>query len=55
MDKNQQTIKCTVRGCKYNEDDDHCTLEEILVDNNNVTHASDKQETLCDSYENKED
>lgn len=53
MEKNNQSIKCDVKGCTYYSNEDLCTLKEIKVCNNNADHAEKKEETLCSSYKCK--
>ena len=55
-DKNQK-IKCDVDSCKFNNSEEQkCDLEEIKVsstcDNNDCKCT---EETICDSFEEKED
>lgn len=49
MDSNQRII-CDVSSCKYNSDDEVCTLEEIKVSNENDV-SLEKEDTICASYE----
>ncbi len=53
----KQTIKCNVEGCEHiNDDATYCTLEEIQIscDTDEPADCSDKDETLCDSYDPKD-
>lgn len=55
MKSKNQKIGCTVESCKHwNCDKNECLLTSIKVvsDGNN---ASCKEETICDSYDKKED
>lgn len=50
MKKENQTIKCNVESCEY-QDCDSCTLNEIQVGCNcGCTEATSDQETLCKSF-----
>ena len=54
--KSNQTIKCDVKNCKYNNDAEYlCTLEKIDISctcNNEL--CNDKLKTICNSFkENK--
>lgn len=56
MEKKQSTnkkIKCDVNNCIYNNiDDEICNLNEIKVSCNcSRDEATDKKETICDSFE----
>lgn len=50
-----QTIKCDVSNCKYNNDVEYlCTLEKIDISctcNKETCHA--KTETICKSFQEK--
>lgn len=46
---NSQTIKCQVESCKF-QNNDNCTLKEILVGSLQLEPTKDK-ETLCKSFE----
>lgn len=52
MNNNNQTIKCNVSSCKYNENDAICSLHEIKVGCMKGCHPTKIEETVCDSYEN---
>lgn len=41
-------IKCTVKDCKYNQENELCTLQEIKVCHCNPEET--KEATMCDSY-----
>lgn len=46
-----QEIKCNVGSCKYNENEEHCTLTDIVVGNDNMSsEAKTKEETECSSF-----
>ncbi|MBQ2873154.1 MAG: DUF1540 domain-containing protein [Bacilli bacterium] len=51
-----QTIKCSVHSCKYNNDIEYlCTLEKIdVLCTCNEDKCKNKTETICDSFEKKE-
>lgn len=53
--KKNQTIKCNVKTCKYNcEDENLCDLDCISVSCNcNNDECSCKKETICDSFKEK--
>ena len=54
MSKNQK-IECEVESCKHCNCDDHeCLLKEIKVANASSC-ADSKQDTICDSYNKRED
>lgn len=46
--ENNQTIKCKVESCKF-QDDNNCTLREILV-NSICNDVTKNKETLCQSF-----
>lgn len=54
--KSNQTIKCNVKNCKYNNDSDFlCTLQEIDVSCTcNEEKCTNKKETICNSFHEKE-
>lgn len=53
---NNQTIKCEVESCKYNDEEGTCELNEIEVgcdcDNDKCSCTG---ETICKSFEEDED
>lgn len=55
MNKINQTIKCDVQNCKYNDDVDClCTLNKIDVSCTcNKNACNDKKETICNSFKEK--
>lgn len=54
MKKQNQKIGCEVESCKHLNCDEHiCSLNEIKVANKNG-QADCKEETICDSYDKKE-
>ena len=56
MEKEGQTIKCSVESCNYQENA-RCTLNEIEVGYSDCDNATENQETLCKSFrcdENKD-
>jgi len=52
MDESKQKINCNVESCKF-QNDNLCTLKEILVGNCGVRKVSDSLETFCESFECK--
>jgi len=55
MKNNNQKIGCTVDSCKYNNHEvKECTLEKIKVGCNSES-ADCKDDTICDSYDKKND
>ena len=52
-----QTIKCDVESCKYNNTDNcECELDEIKISCNCANDdCTCSEETICDSFEEKED
>lgn len=51
---NNQSIKCNVESCKYNEGACACTLPSIDVGNDftsSLGEAQSKEETECNSFE----
>lgn len=48
-----QKIKCNVSNCDHNVSDVECNLDEIKVTSNS-DDTSTKKETICDSFECKE-
>lgn len=55
MEKNNQTIKCNVSSCRYNEDNCMCTLDEIKVGCECGCHPTSARQTVCDSYKYDKD
>ncbi len=57
MEKENQKIKCHVESCEFqNQDSEKCTLDEIEVNCNcDPDEATDKDETICNSFKNSED
>lgn len=55
MKKCNQTIKCNVNNCKYNNEVDYlCNLEVIDVTCScNKNTCNSKTETICNSFEEK--
>jgi len=45
-----QEIKCSVEGCRFNEDACVCGLSQITIGDMGA-HASQKTETECDSFQ----
>lgn len=51
MEKNQ-TIHCTVKSCKYNENSNNlCSLQQITVAPTPNCKTKNSDESMCDSYE----
>lgn len=54
MEKNQR-INCTVTSCKYNEKQrQECALEQIIVAPVQGNETNMPEESMCSSYENKQ-
>jgi len=43
------SIKCSVDTCMYNDHKSYCTLDSIMV-GEKTTNAQKKSETECDSF-----
>lgn len=56
MKNNNQTIKCNVTNCKYNNDAEYlCTLNKINISCTcNQSDCKNKKETICDSFSQKD-
>ena len=53
--KKNQKIGCNVESCKYNDCDyKQCILSEIKV-SSDCEYAEEKNDTICDSYELKDE
>lgn len=50
MGGDNQKIKCHVESCKF-QNNNNCTLKEILVDNCVSHEANNIKETACKSFE----
>lgn len=48
-----QEIKCNVTTCRHNNDTLHCSLDSIVVGNNNTNAAHNKHDTECVSFETR--
>lgn len=49
-----QEIGCKVTSCRYNEDNQACTLDRIEVaPRQNESSGDAKDESMCGSYRNK--
>lgn len=50
--ENNQTIKCNVCNCKYNDDIDYlCTLNKVDISCTcDKFKCNDKKETICNSF-----
>ncbi len=54
MKKDNKKIKCDVESCKHNDCEcKNCTLDEIKVSAQGDKKEACKKETICDSYEEK--
>lgn len=55
MQKSNQTIKCDVANCKYNNDTEYlCILDSIDISCTcNKNNCSNKKETICNSFKEK--
>lgn len=52
--KKKQNIKCNVKSCKHNCNDQECDLDEIKVKSNcdcPNDEVKDQEETNCSSFE----
>lgn len=56
MNNRKQTIKCDVKNCKHNDDEEClCNLDSVDISCTcNKCKCSDKFETICNSFEEKE-
>ena len=53
MEKKQK-INCTVKSCKYNENQtQECNLEQIIVTPIENCDTKQPDESMCSSYKNK--
>ena len=43
-------IKCNVTRCRYNDQSQHCSLNDIVV-GNSTPAPHEKRDTECDSFE----
>lgn len=50
MEKNKQTINCTVGSCKYQNEENRCDLSQITVQPYKDIDTGKQDETLCGSY-----
>ncbi len=47
-----KNIKCEVESCKHNiKADNYCTLKEIKISSTSKVKDTNKEETICDSFE----
>ena len=55
MKNHNQTIKCEVKNCQFNNEIDYlCTLDTINVSCScNKENCQNKKETICDSFKKK--
>lgn len=55
MSKDNQTIKCNVISCKYNDDTNYlCNLKSIDVSCTcNQNKCKNKSETICNSFKER--
>ena len=53
MDKKDQSIKCDVSGCVYNDCKNKCVLDGIYVSCLCDKEDASKVETICDSFEKR--
>lgn len=51
MEKKQK-INCTVGSCKYNNQNQECMLETIIVTPKQNCNTKKADESMCSSYEN---
>ena len=53
MEKNQK-INCTVTSCKYNQNQEQeCSLKQIIVTPKQNCDTCQSDESMCSSYENR--
>ncbi|NLC87801.1 MAG: DUF1540 domain-containing protein [Clostridiaceae bacterium] len=53
MEKDQK-INCTVTSCKYNENQEQlCSLKQIIVTPIENCHVKEPDESMCSSYKNE--
>lgn len=54
--ESNQTIKCDVTNCKYNNDEKYlCTLRKVDISCTcNKEICNDKKETICNSFHEKD-
>ena len=51
--KYEQKINCSVGSCKFNDmQKQTCTLQQIIVEPVTGKNTSNKDESMCGSYEN---
>lgn len=52
--ENNQKINCTVKSCRYNENDaEKCSLAQIVVTPIEDCDTCEPDESMCSSYEYK--
>ena len=51
--KADQRIYCTVAGCEFNHNMEHCMLEGIRVENDEHGHPDTCSQSMCASYRAK--
>ena len=52
----KKKINCNVKNCRYNDnDEEECTLNEIDVKSFCDDDSCEKDDTICDSFEKKEE
>lgn len=50
---NDQTIKCNIESCQYNDCKNNCLLNDIQVSCTCNRKDAEKIETICDSFEKR--
>lgn len=53
MNDENKSIKCDVKSCEFNCNNEFCTLNQIKV-SSNKKNCENKLETICDSFIEKE-
>jgi hypothetical protein len=51
----QQTINCSVPSCKHNVDGSYCSLKAIRVAPVSNVESGQDDESMCSSYEPRDD
>jgi len=54
MKNNNQTIKCDVTSCKFNDCKNNCELDGIQVSCTGNEKFANKKETICDSFKKRD-
>jgi len=51
---NNQTIKCNVESCKFNDCNNNCELNGIQVSCTCDENKANKDETICESFKKRD-